>query len=195
MPTPTAGLYEISLTGDYYGIDFANVFHYWNVSNIPINNFANVATEFNDNIAAQLTLFTNTNVNYREIVIRDVLGLANDFVSVPTVGTGAQPGEGAPSFAAMAFRLGVSTKETKKGAKRFVGIAEANKDGNTVTAGLFGLMQAFEPNLLQALNDAGVFYSPVIYGKATPSQPLRSVVNLITSATALQTVTSQVSRK
>lgn len=195
MPNVSDGLVEITMKGSYVGKPWANVYHYWRGENVAVEQMAQLGNLFRDNIQEQISVLVSENVLFTEILVRDVFGVNNDVFIAISEQTGQKVGESVASFDAVAFSMGVQSKETKKGAKRYVGIPESDQAQGFLTASAFSAWQGIQSNHTIPLNASNIVYRPVVYGKPIPTNLTRNVVNNITSASVSQELTSQISRK
>ena len=195
MPTPTAGLVEIILSGTQQGRPWANVFHYWNPSDTQVLSLPPIATQFNT-VPNQWALSSVSGVTFDNIKIKDVLGDLPDFDMVPTQPVGQLAVEGVANFVGIRFDYNVGSKETRRGYKRLVGLAESSVADGTIGAGALASFQTFATTYLEASLTVGATnYEPVVLGGPTKDDPLRFVVNLVIAVTVLSRVTTQNSRK
>ena len=195
MPTPTNGLVQVTMKGTFLGQTSDNVFYYWDSTNSPIGDMQGIANAFDALVFPEWSAITAATYFYSEIVVRDVLGLNNDFTRAPSVGTGTRAGDEAPSWASARVRLNVTNKETRTGFKRLGGLVEAVKDGNFLLPAFITDVQTFADLLDNSLVVGAQTYAPVVYGQGTKADPTRQVVNPIISALALSDVGPQNSRR
>lgn len=195
MPTPVNGLVEITLSGNCLGVDFANVYYYWDSSDSVVSDPPTIATQFNGFVANRLAVVTSVRTNYLNIKVRDVLGVTPDHDQTPSDTTGNVAGDCMPAFSAVRLDYAVATKETRRGYKRYTGVPETyNVDGQLNAAGL-AAWQAEEFSFFQPLVAGALSYQPVIYGGPIPTNPTRSIANIVTAIDTRSLITSQVSRK
>lgn len=195
MPIPTDGLVEITLRGTYLGQEWANVFHYWDTSNSQITDKPGIAAGFDAQVVGVTHDMLSVNTLIEEVIVRDVLGITADYAIASAFPTGLVAGESVSAFTAIRFDYLGFDKSTRRGYKRFVGVGESEQSGGFLTAAAFTYAQSIEANLLGQIIVGPQSYQPVIYGKATPTDPTRSVVNIVTNVLARQKLTSQTSRK
>lgn len=195
MPTPNSHLLEVIWTTRQVSKEAQNVFYYWD--ELETNNIAliSAANSFDSLVASQMVNIMSDEVESLDITVKDVLGTVPDYSRVPSVGVGAITGETLPGFAAYRFDLFPQTKETRRGYKRFIGVPEVAQDLGVLTPAYETFVQNREGDLLAPLVAGGGNWTPVIYGKATPSDPTRSIVNPVISVTARFDLTTQSSRK
>jgi len=195
MPIPVDGLVEITIEGTLLGVNYANIFYYWDSSDDPISDMPEIATQFNNFVPNQLAVGTTTDITYDNIRVRDVLGLVPDYEQPPSDPNGNIVDDVLPAFNAVRFDYAVQTKETRRGYKRFAGVPEGSISDGVLTPAALATWEAIALSCLQPLPAGGNSYQPMVYGKAIPSDPARSVVNIVTSIVARPRITSQVSRK
>lgn len=195
MPVPVDGLIEVTLTGNYLGKNWAAVYHYWNSANAQVSGKAALATEFNAKVSNRLSTLVHDQVVFENIKIRDVLGITPDYDQPPSNPQGDRAGTGLPRFNAIPYRYSVATKETHVGYKRYPGVIEADQTNGVMTPAFLLDCQAEEINFLQPLVNGGDSYQPVVYGRATPSNPTRSIVNIVNGITTIAILSSQGSRR
>lgn len=194
MPQPTGGLLEVTFNQTFGSRAIANIYHYWSPSNTEPISFVALAADFNLKIVAELIKVQSDTIGYVSIRFKTVFGTLPDLVAVPGQADGDLTGDVLNSFTAFSFSLQGTTKETRPGAKRYVGITESNIAGNVVTAGFLALMTTFAPQLVLSLDSGSTLYEPVIYSPFTNTRAT-PLVNEIISATPSSIITSQVSRK
>ncbi len=193
MPQPTDGLVRITLQSSIGGRGVENVFYYWDSFDNPITALAPIATQFDTTIVTPLSVILSTGVSFDNIRVQDVLGSLPDVDVTPGTGSGVRPGEVLSDFYAISFTLNVITKDTRKGAKRFAGVSEADVIGNAPTGAFLILMQVMQLSFAFSLiTDQN--YGAVVFGDINPNR-LAVVVNGVTSGVANNRVTTQNSRK
>ena len=195
MPTPTQGLIRVTLSGTYLGNNWANVYYYWNADAGTVMQKVLLADSFNAQVANRLATLMSDKVTLDQILIQDVLGITNDWAQPPTDTTGNLTGDALSRFVCFVYRYTVFNKETRVGFKRYVGVVEGDQADGSLTPTALSRNQAEESSFFQPITNTTQSYQPVIYGGPTPSQPMRSVVNVVTGITALQTLSTQNSRK
>lgn len=195
MPVPTDGLVEITLTGSLYDVGWQNVFYYHDSGNNPITDMPGIATDFNAKIALELITATSDDCLYQTIKVRDVLGQVPDFEQPTSSTQGQLADQSLPPFNAVRIDLSVFTKETRRGYKRFVGVPESRVTDGFLTTTAQAEWESVRANLDEALNASGTGYQAVVFGGPIPTDPLRKVVNIITTPVLQNRITSQVSRK
>lgn len=195
MAIPVNGLVEIVLSGRVLGIPWNNVYHYWDTSDSVITDMPTIASQFNAFVANSLPTLTTPNTKYDNIKIRDVLGNVPDYDEPPTDPDGNKIESVMPSFNAVRVDYMVTTKDTNRGYKRYPGVPEEDVNLGDLTPTALAAWSAFQTQWLQPLVAGGKSYQPVVYGRATPTQPTRKVVNIVTSIVVRPEITSQTSRK
>lgn len=193
MPIPTGGLLEVTLNQTYGSRNLANVFYYWNASNTEPTSFVTLLSDFNTKIVEQLKALQSSSIGYTSVKFRTVLGTLPDLVGVPSSSVGTLAGEVLPSYVAFSFNYQGTTKETRRGAKRFAGITEPQINGNVIDSGFVTLMDTFTTQLELDLDSGVTTYAPVIYSPFTKTRATK-LVNLVTEITSVPIISHQVSR-
>lgn len=195
MPTVTDGLIEITLTYDYNNTNAANVFYYWNQTNTSIVDMVPILDAFDATLFPEFSNICSDGVTFLAEEGRDVFGLLPNAGRAPSVLVGAITGQVTNNFTAARINLNVATKETRRGYKRIGGIAEDSVSGNDLTAAYRALVVTLKDRMLDSLAVGGETYVPVVYGQAIPTDPTRSIANLITNGSVSTPQVSQGSRK
>jgi hypothetical protein len=194
MPVPTAGLIEVTLTQTAGATNLENVFYFWNSLNIEPISFIGFSADWDTKYMPGISSIQGLGVTYTNVRIRTVLGVLPDLNSAASIPVGTRAGESLPSYVAIGFRLGGTTKETRSGAKRFGGQTETDIAGNTPTTAYAAVLDGFAPTLTQSVFDGLNTYQPVILSRPTPTRGT-FLVNPIIVATRNLFVTTQNSRK
>lgn len=193
MPDTGAGLYEVVLEQTYRSQRCLNVFHYKsNVNEDDIQ--AQCAAAFNADTLPDIALIQPTSVTYDTITVRNITGTLADEIIVPSTATGTLSGTGMTQFVSIPFRYNRLTKDTRDGAKRFVGVLEENALADGFEAAFFALMQTLALALDNDISNAGKTFAPVILRKPSLGAGVWRY-NPITGVIALDRQTSQNSRK
>ena len=195
MATITDGLAKITLFSTIIGEEAQNVFYYWDSTNSAITDMNGIATQFDSNLMASLAAATSTQLVFDLIRVTDVKGTNPDHDLAPTQADGDLTGDALPSFNAVRCDLLTQTKETRRGYKRFPGVAESSVVNNKLTVADQILWNAVASTLNNALVVGADTYFAIVFGDKTPTAPTRSISNLILSAIARPDISSQVSRK
>lgn len=195
MPIPTDGLVEITLQQRLFGQELVNVFYYWDSTNASIANMPGIAAAFDAVMMSDLAIVTNVALKFENIKVRDVFGINPDVNAVPSQADGDLLGEALPSFLAARLDLEPSTKETRRGYKRFAGLEETQQSDGELTVAAIIAWSAIVTALQTSLIVGPSTYQPVIRGLATLANPTRNVVNPVALVTLSNLITSQTSRK
>lgn len=195
MPTATEGLLQVTLEGVYLGEEWALVWHYWDSAQTASKDLSTFATQFDTIVASQIPPVVGASCLFQRILVRDVLGIENDVEIVPSVGAGALGGDSLASWMAARIDMLGADKSTRRGYKRICGVTEGQASFQNLSATGLANFQTLEAPFLQQIIVGPVSYQPVIYGGPTPTNPTRSIANLVTSVSAQQRLTSQNTRK
>lgn len=193
MPQPTAGLIEVTLEASLGTLKMANVFYYWNVLNDPPVSLIGLAEDFDDNTLAAISTIQAVGVSYDKVIVKDVLGDIPDLEHVPDTTGGLRTGSNMPTYVSIGYTYNGSTKETKKGSKRFGGQTEADIEGNAPISTFFDVMQTAEAGLQNSLGVSTV-YVPVIASRPKEGRDFW-IVNVVSNISADPLVTTQNTRK
>lgn len=195
MPTCSDGLVQIVMTTVYNDTEALNVFYYWNGTNTPVLDLAGVLSAFDAKVFPDIANIFNVGTSIGTMEARDVFGSTPDKFKVPSVGAGTVVGEIVNNFTACRINLLPTTKETRRGYKRFGGISESSVAGNGLTTAFKTVVEGVGNLLDDDLTVGAETYSPVIFGGPTASNPTRSVANYISSTAVPNKQVSQGSRK
>jgi hypothetical protein len=203
MPLPDVpDTYRITLRQSFSGQEILNVFYYRDVAISGFNPVA-VAQGFWDHIKATYRplLAPSANVIAQQVDCEFLSG-AHPFGSYP-IPVGEQQGTRAgsltyvtPTLAAL-ITLKVSTRVTRPGSKRIMGVCEEDLNGFTLAAGYVTILQNFANVLDQVVDPTGLpagTVTPVIVGYPTLLQPGAPRVQDVSDAVASPYVSHQVSR-
>ncbi len=193
MPQTGSGIYEVVLFQRYFNVVCLNVFHF--LSNInEDDNQSQCAFAFQNTQLPQIALTQLTQVAYEEIVCRNLTGSLADITLVPSTPSGLVVGTPMNQFVSMPYRYNRIQKDTRDGAKRFVGVAEENAEKQFFEAVFFGLMQTLATFLDNGIADAGKTFNPIILRKPDLGLGIFQY-SQVSSVTALNRQTTQSSRK
>lgn len=193
MPQTGSGIYEVVLQQSYTGQVCLNVFHF--LSNInEDDNQQQMADAFDTITMPQIAKVQNDGVAYEEIIVRNLTGTLADVTVIPATTAGDIVGDRVSSLVAIPFRYNRIQKDTRDGAKRFVGAVEANVASNAFEAAFFTIMQTLATFLDNGIADAGKTFNPIILRKPDIGAGI-FIYSTVSSVTALNRVTSQSSRK
>lgn len=193
MPDTGSGLYEVVLKQTYFGSTCFNIFHY--LSNVNEDDIqAQCAAAFNADVMPDIATIQGDDVIYDEILVRNITGDLADATATPVPAEGDLIGTPMTQFVAIPFRYNRLTKDTRDGAKRFVGALEENAKTTGWETAFFTIMQTLAGNLDNTISNAGKTFQPVIVRKPGLGLGIFTY-NPISSVTALQRQTSQSSRK
>lgn len=195
MALCTDGLIEVTFQGTLQGVEWANIFHYWNTTNAPVVDLDEIPALFDSAWANRIAVVSGDGVTFSGITARDVFGLSPDAFAVPADTTGNLAEQALPALNAVRIDLGVGDKSTRKGYKRVVGVTEPQTDAGFLVSAALTAWNTEAQNALNQLVTTNAAYFPVVYGGATDKDAFRSQANIILTATARGRVTSQVSRK
>jgi hypothetical protein len=107
----------------------------------------------------------NAGVDHYEIEVEQ-LGSVSNFATAPQTGLiGTQPGSFQPPFVAAPFTLQRTTKETRNGRKRYVGLTEEVVTGDGWLASFETTLQALADALEAGLTTPGFTHELVIIGR------------------------------
>ncbi len=193
MPDTGSGIYEVVLQQRYISEVCLNVFHF--LSNInEDDNQSQMSLAFDGITLPQIALTQHVTVAYEEIIVRNLTGTLADVTLVPTTPIGLVAGTRMTTINAMPYRYNRIQKDTRDGAKRFVGIVEENALANTFEAAFFTIMQTLATFLDNGIADGGKTFNPIILKKPELGAGVWRY-SQISSVTALNRITSQSSRK
>ncbi len=193
MPQTGSGIYEIVLFQTYLTEVCLNVFHY--LSNISEDdNQSQCVLAFNSAILPEIALTQQADVVYDEIICRNLTGSLADITKVPGTPNGLVVGTRMSTFVSMPYRYNRIQKDTRDGAKRFVGAIEENAVQNAWDAAFFTLMQTLATFLDNGIAEGGKTFNPIILRKPDLGAGIFQY-SQISSVTALNRQTTQSSRK
>lgn len=195
MPVATDGLVQFTIDYTFNNTTASSVWHYWNQTNSPIADMEGLVNAFDAVLMPEMVNIMSSTLTQDRIIGRDLLGIAPDYERVPSVTVGGQTGENANNFTALRLDLLVGNKETRRGYKRLPGLIENNIAGNGLSTGYRNLVITNTAVLLTNLVVGAQTFVPIVYGRATATQPTRSIANPITGIAVPNEQTSQTSRK
>lgn len=179
MPSVVNTLMKVTLTGSYFSQIWKNVFWYYNVGGSGTDSLINVADEFNDNVIPSFALAVNTDTLINEIRVDHVNGTLADYVRGPSITVGAVVGTAMPPFLAASIRLNRTTKETRNGWKRVIGLIEENVGALSFGGGYVTLLGALGTAIEDKLDMGGGLNNmePSIIREVTPGVFLYNLIN------------------
>lgn len=205
MPVRSGGIYEVVLVQSYGGgtAEFLNVFHYWEQTSYDFG-AGELWTEFDQNVIPVFSLFQSTAVGYTDLRVTPIFGTDVGVQGTPVTQTAGQViGTAMPVFVAASIRKNRSSRETRSGWTRLLGLTEENTQAGIIVATIMDELQnAADAIALTLTGTTGLVFDPVLYRPpgiysvdGVPTQNNSHWANPIASCTALNRTTSQVSRK
>jgi len=194
---PSIGnILRITQCQQIFGETACNVFYYlvaaW-TGNLDLDD---VIDEFIDAVATPLQPLQSAAVSTIQIRVDNVSTGLEFAERTNGLLSGTATGEAAPSYMAAGFRLNRTTGVTRNGAKRFTGVTEGHISGQTWSpyddAPAIAMANALAADLILDVNDE---LSPVIVGRQANGSLDLTKLNPVASATPLQYLTTQNSRK
>lgn len=161
-----------------------------------------VSTAFQTKMSAARRACSNTSWSSAFMQVWNVNSLTNfgEFTSYGA-GTLSDGTQEAPRFMAASIRLLRTSKETRSGWKRLMGLTEGVLSTGTFTAGYLALLNTYAALLDDLLTAGGETLSPCIVGKSydpdtgEENPPAVWLYNVIAGAAAVDRPTTQNSRK
>lgn len=201
MSIEVADLIQINAEVECLGQTCLNVFHYRVASRDAGVVYQDVQDAFNEWWGVSVVPITSANaILTRQTILNLTNGLDihEDVVSTP----GGLSGDDLPSFNAWGFQLVRTTRLTRHGSKRFVGVLEAQTVGNEPAAGLVDELNTCAAKLKEGIVRSGtaadMTLTPIIIGRTKNLAGVYELdlakVNLVADAVFTR-ITSQNSRK
>lgn len=192
---------------EFEGKDCINVFHMRMLSNPEpgYNSMLAMAIGFTESVMRGVMVLLTSGVTLNNVYVENLSENGRPFANLPLNITGNQANDAYASFGALSVRQEVSTRVTRNGYKRFVGVPE-----NNVTNGVFvsGYMTLFQTTVSNKLGGTNILFTSDISGgddiitaahiilKTVHSDPpANGEWQFVTSANALDRPTTQNSRK
>lgn len=193
MPTTDTGIYELLYEQSYGEEQVLNVYHF--LHSLGDDDDQDLCAQaFDEDLVTPLSLVSNAVLKYDLIRVRNLTGTLADSVKVPSVSQGVISGEVIASFVAASIRYDRVSKDTRNGAKRIVGLVEADVVASIFTTPYFTKLQTLAAVLEQDIATVGAIFHPIILRKP-PDEFGTYTYNEVASCTALNRVTTQNSRK
>jgi len=195
MPIATNGIYELRLRTDRAGQDLYNVFHFLDTTGLDTH-----AQDLADTWKFAKTAFIrdllSSAVTFTDVLCFPVFGTGIE-VTVPYTGgeTGNRVGESMPTYVAASLKYNRSSRETGSGWKRFGPMTEGDVVGDFFHASYVAFMDNAAVALEGAVVGASATYEPIIFRAANTAIDVTPRYQLISGVSAVNRVTTQVSRK
>ena len=194
MPSVVNELFKVTMSGSYVSQVWNNVFWYYNTTGVGNLNLPNVADSFDSEVTPDMAAAMNANVTLTNIRVAHVNGELADYNRTPSVTSGTNAGADCPPFIAAGIRLLRTTKETRNGYKRIVGMVEEDMTATTWLGGYQTLLSNLATAIEEALDMGGSLdnLDPVIVRTVTPTS---WVYNPLAGTQIVARPTTQNSRK
>lgn len=199
----TLPLFQIKENQSYAGVEgFLNV--YWYIQLTGVTALAlDVANAFNAKFSVPRRATANT--GWQSVLTEaDQVNSLSNFAAIAGYGAGtlSDGSQLAPQFVASSIRLLRTTKETRSGWKRYMGLTELAIQGATLAPAYLALMQTLAINVGGTLTVGLNTLFPVIVAKTYSPGPPRELnppelwlYNLVSAAQAVDRTTTQNTRK
>ena len=194
MPTVTNELYKITLQGTYFDQTWVNVFWYYNFAGVGNETLAQVASGFDDNIIDAMAAAQNEDVLYKTIRVSHVNGTLADVNITPSQVNGDIVNTPMAPFLAASIRLNRTTKETRNGWKRIVGLTEENTGATSFSGAFTTLLTALGTAILDPIS-AGTGTDNLVPVIVRETSPGNWIYNDIQSIQVINKPTTQNTRK
>jgi len=202
MPAVGSGsLFEIRLYSSFLGVACQNVFWYYG-DFVPDTVFAvNVEGAFENEVAASWEASVSASWDSVRVTCDEVTSNQNFFDAGSNIGPGTQAGETLSPQACFGIRLLRSTKDTRSGWKRLVGVIETAQVNGKITSAQDALLDTLGQDFRTDLVVGAETVSPVIVRKVylgdppVLQDPIFWIYNEIASHVVLEDITTQNSRK
>lgn len=200
MSIEVADLIQIDARITHLDREAHNIFHYRVASRDVGITYTDLANHFEDWWALAVSPITLSSAVLTLITITNLTNGLDIHEQVSTQ-AGLEGGDNAPSFVAWGFRLIRTTRLTRHGSKRFVGVSEDDTVGNDPSAGIEAELATCAAKLAAGVFVSGttidVTLTPVIIGRTLVGDSYIldiTKVNLVAGAEFTR-LTTQNSRK
>lgn len=194
-------IYEIKDYQTAGGQEILNVWHYRGTGLYnPVAEI--VATAFATDVITQILTTQNTGVVHTSVEVTELTSVSNFFTLSLSGYTGGVTGSNMAQFLAYSLRMVRTTRDTRGGWKRIVGLIEENVTGGTFTAGFLSDIDDVAAAAADFLAVGIGSLTPIILSKRYSELPVRELLpvdewyfNDVSNVLAINRITTQNSRK
>lgn len=194
MADVASGAYKIVLKQSYFNQECFNVFHYLAQSGQD-DRASDLLAVFLTDVYPALRNVQNTSVLYQEISSEAVFGIALPVIQSLSPDAGLFAGTPMNTFSCVSYRLNRSDKDTRNGAKRFVGLVEEETGAQSFGGNFITPANALATELGNILTTGTDSYFPLILSEKDGVLANSKKSSIVQSATFNNRPTTQNSRK